>query len=671
MDNMEVMETETVEGSQGTAQGNAQGTAQGNAQGNAQGRGSLDGIRYGKLSDPFKLAWDFCVQFQEHEMVRNPTRQAEWAGKFETLLKTNKTYTLADVQRAIQFAFQNTFWKKQFRLVDGDPIFYLLASMKSLIQQSKDAQNWKEVNQGRESTLEPVEGEPALPTALTFTSMKDNLKEALEVLEHRSKEIEKNRLSAEELATYTATYARGSAWRQAPENQNPSRETLEGIYRQVRTDFPFLNQYPPVVWRLLLSALKLKEDAMKETATKEVKEQAAAVWVPPHPFTDRFLAALMEVPSLDQWVALEPIVPLPIECRIPVTTRQMPCPLCHDTDQYLRLFEDPAQTMVISFIEQCICLFHHIRWTIFGDPEIVPLRFRSANLAHLKASSLCKMTPEKQLEAIQILQAFPLDCYFIYGPAGTGKTHLSLALLEHAITTWAKANYLQSPGHTPERTIFRVSTKTWVDQMFAYKYAKRDRGDDEPTPQIPALNVAVITNLAKKPGMHICVIFDEIDKFGATDARLIELFEIVNKLSEVGAQLICTSNHSPQQLMRRWKSEHTEPILRRFCDNTGKESRRLLHCTAPSRKHKSGATQGTEPSSSPLASSDSTGDPLPSTLPHPPQEAHPEGHLDPPAAKVAIDPAAAKVATRPTAKQTHRRSKAEVFVPGYKKTVQA
>jgi CheY-like chemotaxis protein len=96
-----------------------------------------------------------------------------------------------------------------------------------------------------------------------------------------------------------------------------------------------------------------------------------------------------------------------------------------------------------------------------------------------------------------------------------------------------------------------------------------------------ALNVETIQRLAKIPGAHICVIFDEIDKFGVTDNRLVELFEITNMLSEVGAQMITTSNHSPDELKKRWNSGHSDAILRRFYDSTGGEPRHLLTCGLP------------------------------------------------------------------------------------------
>lgn len=96
---------------------------------------------------------------------------------------------------------------------------------------------------------------------------------------------------------------------------------------------------------------------------------------------------------------------------------------------------------------------------------------------------------------------------------------------------------------------------------------------------MPGLNEAVIRNLAKIPGVHVLVIFDEIDKFPANDSRLTDLFEITNACSECNFQLVATSNHSPAELAKRWNSLHAEPILRRFHDDTGDEHRILLHCT--------------------------------------------------------------------------------------------
>jgi hypothetical protein len=109
---------------------------------------------------------------------------------------------------------------------------------------------------------------------------------------------------------------------------------------------------------------------------------------------------------------------------------------------------------------------------------------------------------------------------------------------------------------------------------------KKVQNEDDPGVPKPALNVDTIRRLAKIPGIHICVIFDEIDKFGVTDKRLVELFEITNALSEVKAQMIATSNHSPEQLIQRWNSPHSDAILRRFFDSTGEEPRHELVCTA-------------------------------------------------------------------------------------------
>jgi DNA replication protein DnaC len=174
------------------------------------------------------------------------------------------------------------------------------------------------------------------------------------------------------------------------------------------------------------------------------------------------------------------------------------------------------------------------------------------------------------------MQRYPKDCYFIHGPAGSGKTHFSIALLENAISDWA---WICFQNGYADRTFFRVPTKTWVDEIFAWRYQRPNDDEDAISIPKPALNVESIERLSRIPGVHICVIFDEIDKFGVTDKRLVELFEITNALSEVGAQMIATSNHSPEELKKRWNSGHSDAILRRFYDSTGGEARHMLACT--------------------------------------------------------------------------------------------
>jgi hypothetical protein len=265
---------------------------------------------------------------------------------------------------------------------------------------------------------------------------------------------------------------------------------------------------------------------------------------------------------------------------VKVGLMQKTCPICDGTEHYGLLHTGKITGIEAVFDWNCSCRYYRSYWRIWGDKNIVPPHFETACLSDLKPSSLNKMTIKAQQEIITLVKAFPQDSYFIHGPAGTGKTYLSMCLLENAVANRAMGLFEKRKGATPERTIFRVSTKTWVDDMYNWKYQPFGNNDDRI--EIPALNQDRIRSLAKaNPGAHICVIFDEIDKFGPTDARLLELFEITNALSEVDAQMITTSNLSPDELIRRWKSPHAEPILRRFYDSTGGQRRRLVHCMLP------------------------------------------------------------------------------------------
>jgi hypothetical protein len=290
-------------------------------------------------------------------------------------------------------------------------------------------------------------------------------------------------------------------------------------------------------------------------------------------WTDELVSAIKD----EEWLSHEERTLMEDEI-IPVVKNKMSCPICDGIGYYDVLFTGATTEIDAYFQQKCICRFYRLYYSIWGDPGIaVPPRFSEAKLGTMVPSPLNKMTATAQQEVIQRVRDFPRDCYFIYGPAGTGKTYLSIALLEKAIETWAWNNFRGLEGQTLERTIFRVSTKTWVDEMFAFRYQDRKVGKASIPP--PAPNVDTIRRLAKIPNVHICVIFDEIDKFGPTDNRLLELFEITNALSDVKAQLIATSNHSPDELRRRWNSVHSDAILRRFYDSTGGEPRHLLGCT--------------------------------------------------------------------------------------------
>lgn len=332
------------------------------------------------------------------------------------------------------------------------------------------------------------------------------------------------------------------------------------IYREVSPPDQFFevrNPFPPVVEHKLLDALKDPEGTTP---------------IPRHPFC----ASFIEVLKGSDFFAVDERRGVAPERLSGMHLRGEPCPECKDRMFYTRTFQDRVSGLVIRQREKCLCNFHRLWWTVWGNTAFVPVTFRHARFGHLRPNAASKASIADQQKVIDLLNEHPADSYFFCGHAGVGKTHLSLALFENAIRAWAIDNFYNLPCATAHHTMFRVSTKTWVDEALAYRFRKGKGKDEVP---MPRLNVSVIRNLAKVPGRHICVIFDEIDKVGINEFRLAELFEIVNLLSEVGAQIIATSNSTPDELMQQWgeKMVHvSEPTLRRFYDTTATPTRHLV-----------------------------------------------------------------------------------------------
>jgi hypothetical protein len=324
-----------------------------------------------------------------------------------------------------------------------------------------------------------------------------------------------------------------------------SKWTVETIYREKITDREKLknrNPFPPRFPRYHL-------DMLKDEKWKD------------HPYDPAFVA---DVISEKEWIpARPPQVPAAEDLPL-IERKEMVCPLCHGTGSYWQPHKGGTTQIEAMFQKTCTCTFWIARWSIWGDTNIVPLIFRDVTYNGLSPSEKSKMSMPSQEMNIAVLKAHPDHNFLIHGEAGTGKTHYSIALMDRAVRKWAQKLLTEEEGAVSDRIVFRVDTKTWCDEMLAWDTKKF--GDEETT--MPHLNVTLVRKLADR-GVRLFVIFDELDKMPSSEGRLLNLFQITNALTECGAQMIATSNHSPEQLKAKWKSEHTEPILRRFMDGTG------------------------------------------------------------------------------------------------------
>jgi hypothetical protein len=259
-----------------------------------------------------------------------------------------------------------------------------------------------------------------------------------------------------------------------------------------------------------------------------------------------------------------------------VVRKKKKCSTCLDLGYYWRAHTGQTTHIQAMFQEDCECRFYHLVWILWGDTNTVPEPYRNVTLDDLTPSPRSNLSDPAQQKVINLLQSCRDYSFLMYGDTGTGKTHFSIALLQHAVHEWARKICNNAPDATSERTVFRIDAKAWCDAML--EFSRRSFDDNV---KLPDLTVTRVRKMAEhEPPIRLFVIFDEIDKVPPSEGRLLNLFQLCNALSECGAQIVATSNHSPEQLVAKWDSEHTGPILRRICDRKKDEKRMRLPLTA-------------------------------------------------------------------------------------------
>jgi hypothetical protein len=150
----------------------------------------------------------------------------------------------------------------------------------------------------------------------------------------------------------------------------------EDIYRVVETtdlQRKFLNPVPPRLSRLLIGELR----AYWENTTLPMPE---------HNYTDAFVDLIL---SETDWIESEGEETLiPPDRVIDVVTGKIPCPVCKDNDRrlYRNLHTGQDTWFQAFFSKPCPCGFARRHWSLWGDTQLVPLRFAEAFFSTLARS---------------------------------------------------------------------------------------------------------------------------------------------------------------------------------------------------------------------------------------------------------------------------------------------
>ena len=221
---------------------------------------------------------------------------------------------------------------------------------------------------------------------------------------------------------------------------------------------------------------------------------------------------------------------------------------------------------------RCPCTVFRLFWKEFI--RTVPLHDQFIKIEELKASNKCRL-PIEQQEANLALVKRNLDSSFLmFGPAGTGKTTLTIALYRKAVANWAHRswlNYLNNVKPLPQ-SVWRVSAKTLLDQFHSYAIS-RERVDQEgntkpvPAPEVNREKIVAAAQAGLKPRLFL----EEIDKIKPTRFRLDSLFEVIDAIYENNGQIVINTNMTQEQLAEFFgdTDERGPVFIRRITDEGG------------------------------------------------------------------------------------------------------
>jgi hypothetical protein len=237
---------------------------------------------------------------------------------------------------------------------------------------------------------------------------------------------------------------------------------------------------------------------------------------------------------------------------------ELKCPVCEGWGSTPLLYRSLGSRMLIRIRKgQCPCATFKTLWRELGNPANLPKLFQGITLAGLQPSDLSVLPAERQQKIISYLQAKPDDSYFLFGPPGTGKTHMISGLYRHGVEQWAPQATKQFDG---VQACWRIKTATLLDQCVTW--ATRSGDDGAPT-KYPAVTIERIQSALAK-GYRPRLYLDEIDKFPFSDYKIGILGGVVDCIWENGGQVCATSNLGIDELTAKWGKSDAGTILRRI-----------------------------------------------------------------------------------------------------------
>jgi hypothetical protein len=244
--------------------------------------------------------------------------------------------------------------------------------------------------------------------------------------------------------------------------------------------------------------------------------------------------------------------------QVAAVENQQTCPVCNGRQEVLVLSRGVTTGMVVNYPYLCKCAIHVKVACKWNDNRQVPRDFRSVRLSTLEPIPGITSSVPLQADIIKTVQANPHGSFFLFGPPGSGKTHIATALYRTSVEGWARQWYALDGKRD---AVWRTSTSVLLEETARWdNKSASDRPVDKPVVIIEEIQRAFTD------GYHVALFLDEIDKISPTDYKLNKLFQLVDLVWSNGGQLVATANKGMFDLSARWGADIAGSIIRRIAD---------------------------------------------------------------------------------------------------------
>ncbi len=211
-----------------------------------------------------------------------------------------------------------------------------------------------------------------------------------------------------------------------------------------------------------------------------------------------------------------------------------------------RIHRGATTGIVITKADDCPC---RSRGSFIRQWDFVDSRFKHHRLKTITPSERSRSPIEEQVAHIQTLRDNPHASYFLQGTGSAGKTTLAHCLYRHRLEEWSAA-----PNRAEGLSVWMLSANEYLTKLSQHA--------QNPSSPAPVVTPDLIRKRSRQ-GLPVALFIDEMDKFSPTEAKLDNLFTLVNAVHACEGQIVMTSNAAMKDLAKSWGGSIGIHTLRR------------------------------------------------------------------------------------------------------------